>query len=70
MSYWGYVADALLNEDRDTATRRRHRRARIKQARERAVLDAAAAALPKDPVSSAEARPSAQPVAQRADQRA
>jgi hypothetical protein len=48
MSYWGYVADALLNEDRDAGERRRHRRARLKQQRERAVLEAAAAALPKD----------------------
>jgi hypothetical protein len=48
MSYWGYVADALLNEDRDAAERRRRRRARLKQQRERAVLEAAAAALPAD----------------------
>jgi hypothetical protein len=48
MSYWGYVMQSLMTEDRDAAERRVHRRRRSKRAREEAVLAALDDALPKD----------------------
>jgi len=48
MSYWGYVMQSLMNEDRDAPARRTQRRRRLRREREEAVLRAAADALPKD----------------------
>jgi hypothetical protein len=41
MSYWGYVMDAMLREDREATNRRRRQRARNRREREDAVLAAA-----------------------------